>query len=59
MRRLKKRDVIEKTPSPEKGEEPDISPETAVERAEARIFKESLRKDKVASSYRIKIGDKK
>ena len=59
MRRLKKLDETERAPSLEKGEAPDISPETAAERAEANIFKESLRKGKVASSYRTKIGDKK
>jgi hypothetical protein len=59
MRRLKKRDEIEKTPSLEKGEEPDISPQTAAERAEERIFEESLRKGRIASGYRTKIGDKK
>jgi hypothetical protein len=43
----------------EKGEEPSISPETAAERAEERIFAESLRKGKVAGGYRAKIGDKR
>jgi hypothetical protein len=44
---------------PEIGEEPDISPEVAAERAEGRIFEESLRKDRIESGYRKKIGDKK
>jgi len=56
---LKRREEIERTPSPERGEEPDISPETAAERAEARIFVESLRKGKVTGGYRTRIGDKK
>jgi len=59
LRRLKRREEIEKTPSPEKGEEPDISPKTAAERAERRIFEESLRKGRISSGYRTKIGDKK
>ncbi len=59
MRLLKKRDEIEETTSSEKGEAPSISPETAVERAERRIFQESLRKSGIAGGYRKKIGDKK
>jgi hypothetical protein len=59
MRRLQSRVEGEKAHFPEKGEEPDISPEIAAERAEGRIFEESLRKDKVVSGYRTKIGDKK
>jgi hypothetical protein len=59
LRRLKRRDEAERTREPEIGEEPDISPEVAAERAEGRIFEESLRKDRIESGYRKKIGDKK
>lgn len=59
MRRLKKRDEADKTHVPDIGGEPDISPEVSAERAEGRIFEESLRKDKIASGYRTKIGGKK
>ncbi len=59
MRRLKRLDEAEKARMQEIGGEPDISPEVAAERAERRIFEESLRRDRIESGYRKKIGERK